>query len=202
MLTDRDKETLKHIEDYDFITIKQLQNIIYNTQNFGYDIARKRLNKLVEKGKIKVFKDIVSNQNVYYYEKKPSYHDIIIMDFYSELIREGVNMLFFQKRFEWLNKDVISDGFCCYFFNGKFYSNLIEVCYSHHARTSVEKYQALYDSREAHNFISGVTEGVEIKFPKLILIDNVEHTKPFSITKDVDIKQLDFNLKSISKIFF
>ena len=74
-LTDKDREVLKFVETYDSITIEICRKIFYNTQKSGSEIARRRLSKLVSYNKLKVTRDNLSNQNVYYTTKKLSYVD-------------------------------------------------------------------------------------------------------------------------------
>lgn len=202
-LTDTDQKVLKFVEEYGSITISQAQKMYYNTQKYGYDIARRRMRKLVDHGKLKVSRDNSGNENVYYIEKKLTYHDLLVLDYYAELIRQGARKVYFRPRKSWMQGKCISDGYCCYILGDKVYFNIIEVVRTH--GVDKDKYLALYNSEEPQKFSSDLYQKIGgkpiVEFPKLIIIDNAVHTKPLFINESIRTHQLDFSLSGFAKIF-
>lgn len=205
-LTDTDHIMLRHIEEFKSITIKQCQKIFYNTQNYGYDIARKRLKKMSNYGKVKVARDSVTNQNVYYLDKKLSYHDILLMDYYAELISSGVKIIRFDIKKEWMNGQIISDGFCAYSLGNNIYYNIIEVNVTHFPiNEEKDKYNKLFESKEAHYECDMIYKKIggdsSFVFPRFILIDDMTHRNEFKINDEIEVYQLDHKLNEFNKIF-
>lgn len=201
-ITDRDHQVMKFIEDYGSITISQTQMMFYNTQNYGYDIARRRLKKLVGYGKIKVSRDMAGNENVYYTDKKLSYHDLLVLDYYAKIISLGAKKIYFKPRMYWMNNTMISDAFFIYDIGGRVFFNIVEVVRTH--GIDKEKYLKLYKDGEPQKYSSAIYEkmgGPPINdFPRVILIDNVSHKKDLFIHKDINIYQLDFGLNNLSRV--
>lgn len=202
-ITDTDQKVLNFVEKFGSITISQAQKMFYNTQKYGYDIARRRMRKLVLNNKLKVSRDLSGNENVYYMEKKLSYHDLLALDYHAELINRGAKVLFFKPRQYWMNNTCISDAYCCYTLGNKVFFNIVEVVRTH--GVDKEKYLALYKSGEPQKINSLVYKqigGGEIdEFPRLVLIDNVTHSKKLFIHENIKIHQLDFSLSGFSELF-
>lgn len=205
-ITDKDNEVLRFVEEFGAITIKECQNMFYNTQVKGYEIARRRLGKLVGYKKLNVYRDMDLNLNVYTMGKKISQHGILALDYYSELIKLGANMVYFKQEQPWLVVDkkptYCSDAYCCYYFEGKVYFDIVESVRT--KNIEVQKYIDIYNSGEAHKLSDDIYKqlGGETRnlFPRLIVIDNVQHKNKLFINNDIKIMQLDFNLKNISKV--
>lgn len=194
MLTDRDRAIYNHIEQYKFASIEQIQKIFFKEQKYSYDIARRRLNKLVSNDYLKCSRNFITNQNIYYLDtqyKKVSLHSIILMDFYAELCNSNAKILNFEKEKEWLDGKIRSDGFCIYEFNGYRFYNLIEVNASHN-KLNLEKYESLYNTGELQESC-----GV---FPTIILIDDMTHKEEPTL-KNIEVLHLDFYLNNFPKIF-
>lgn len=202
-LTDRDQKVLKFVEQYGSTTISQTQKMFYNTQKYGYDIARRRLRKMVVNNKLKVSRDPSGNENVYYTEKKLNYHDLLVLDYYAELIYQGAQVVYFKRNQPWLGGKYISDAYCCYVLGRKVFFNIIEVVRTH--KVDNDKYLKLIESGEPQRFNSIIYEKLGGKpineFPRLIIIDNVEREKEVFIHSDVMVYNLDFKLRGFSKIF-
>lgn len=77
-LQDRDIEIINYIEKYG-ATIQQIAGLYFNG---SYDSSRKRLKKLEDNKFIIGSLHPVLNKKVYYKKKLPSYHSIIIQEFY------------------------------------------------------------------------------------------------------------------------
>lgn len=201
-ITDNDQKVLNFVEQYGSITISQAQKMYYNTQKYGYDIARRRLKKLVNHNKLKVSRDVQGNENVYYTDKKLSYHDLLALDYYAELIYNGGEIIYFKPRQQWMGGKCISDAYCCYVLGNKVFFNIVEVVRTHGVDEA--KYLELYKSREPQKFNSIIYEKLGGKpideFPRLIVIDNVNHRNNLFIHENVKVHQLDFYLRDFSKI--
>lgn len=202
-LTPTDNQVLKFVEQNSSITIEECRKIFYNTQKNGYEIARRRLGKLVNYNKLKMSKDAISNQNVYYMTKKLSYHNILALDYYANLVSYGANIVYFNRDQEWMSKKYFSDAFCCYHIGNRMYFDIIEVVRTH--ALDVEKYLKLYKSNEPQELCNIIyrKEGGEQdinKFPRLIVIDDVRHKNELFVNDKIKIYQLDFQLSNLSKI--
>jgi hypothetical protein len=166
--------------------------IFFKDQKSGYDIARRRLKKMTEDNILKMSRNISTNENVYYVDKKLSYHDLIINNFFAALINSGATINFFEKRKTWMNDKIRSDAFCSYDSGGYTFYNIIEVCRTHF-KIPVAKYEELKLTGEAQQLCSG-------SFPRIILIDDVDHKT--KIESDyLKIIQLNYNLDDFPKIF-
>lgn len=202
-ITDRDKKVLRFVEQYGSITISQARRMFYSTQKYGYDIARKRLKKLVDYNKLKMVRDMTGNENVYYMDRKLSYHDLLVLDYYAELIYNGADIVYFKQMKPWMGGRCISDAYCCYVIGSKMFFNIVEVVRTH--GIDKDKYLELYRSEEPQRVGSIIYEklgGSPInEFPRLIIIDSVTHRKYENMHPDIRIHQLDFKLRKITEIF-
>lgn len=202
-LTDTDHKVLRFVEEYGSITISQCQKIFYNVQNRGYEIARRRLSKLVQYKKLSVYKDMYLNMNVYTMGKKMSTHNVLALDYYAELSKLGVEFVYFKQDQQWLNNKYFSDIFCCYYFENKVYFDVMEFVRTKNVEP--QKYIDIYDSGEAHELSNQIYKeigGNETlnQFPRLIVVDEVKHKNPLYINDNVKVIQLDFKFKNISKL--
>lgn len=195
-----DKEILKYIEDVDFCTAKHIAKIFYKYANQGEAIARRRLKRMCDAGYLKVQKlDKYSNTNLYIFDNiknksfRPSMHKLLLLNYYSELIYNGADIIYFKKEQSWMDRKIISDGFCVFKFNNKIYYNLIEVVVNHND-DNFKKYDKLYNSNEVQQICEGM-------FPNLILIDNINHKKPIELENNIKIIKLDFELNEFPRIF-
>jgi len=206
-LTLEDRKILQHVEEFGFITINETQNMFYNTQGHGYEIARRHLSKIVVSGKLSVFKETYCNKNVYYMKDKPSYHSILLMDYYSLLVRSGAFIRSFERKQPWMNKKYNSDAFCMYTLGDNVFFDIIEVVRA--KGVDVNKYKDIYESKDAHDICDGLYNLLEEnneserpnEFPRLVVIDDVEHNSRLSIPDDITIVQLDYNLSEFSRLF-
>lgn len=65
MITDRDKEILKYMCEYKYATIKQLEKIFFKEQQYSYNIARRRMDRLVKAGYVNTHKLDTNGKIVY-----------------------------------------------------------------------------------------------------------------------------------------
>lgn len=202
-ITDKDQKVLNFVEQFGSITINQTRKMFYNTQKYGYDIARRRLKKLVTHNKLRVSRDLTGNENVYYTDKKLSYHDLLVLDYYASLIYNGSKIVYFKQKQPWLNGKIVSDAYCCYVIGNKVFFNILEVVRTH--GIDKDKYMNLFKSGEPQRFNSAIYEklgGDTInEFPRIVVVDNVIHSNNLFIHEDVKIHQLNFGMGELSKIF-
>lgn len=195
MITERDRMIYNHIDKYNFATIEQIQKIFFREQKYGYDVARRRLNLLVKHEYLKCSRNYATNQNIFYIDnnyRKVNIHSMLLMDYYSELISNGAEVISFEKEKEFAGGKVRSDGFCIFIFNGFKYYQIIEVHASHN-KLNVKK----YEDEEVRNELLALCNNV---LPNLILIDDTLRQGTVEV-KDMEIVQLDFNLDAFPKVF-
>jgi len=202
-LTDEDKKILLFVEEFGAITIHQCQNMFYNRQLKGYNMAQKHLSKLVGYEKLNHYRDTNFNYNIYYVDKTPDYHSVLIMDYYSELIKAKVKIHSFKKEQSWLNKKYFSDAFCVYSIGNKVIFDIVEVIRT--KKVEVDKYIDIYNSREAHKLSQDIYTklggGKYDLFPHLVCIDDVKHKNNLYINNNIKTIQLDFKLSNVSLLF-
>lgn len=190
MLTDKDKDVLRHIETFKFVTIKQVQKLFYNELNHGYDYARKRLNKLVEAKYIKKYKDYSTNQLIFLdpeAKTRPSYHRVIVLDLYAELVSMGAEFEYFNVEEQWLNGAIRSDSYMIYTYEGYRYYDAVEVNLNKN-KLNMNKYNELLYSSNCE------------RIPRVVLVDSVKHEE-IDIDEDIELIQIDYELKEIENLF-
>lgn len=143
MLTDTDNKIIEFVELYGGITINQASNIYFNTK-YGYDTARRRLKALFDNGYLKADRDFLSDKLVYYTHKKPSSHQVLLLDFYSKLMSLGAEVLSFKREYKVFNTR--ADGMMIFKHRDKAKIILIEIDINN--KTKVDKYQKAYESLE------------------------------------------------------
>lgn len=202
-LTKEDHKILQFVEEFGGITIHEAQNMFYKTQIKGYEIARRHLSKLVSYDKLNVSRDYDFNQNIYYMTKKPPrYHDMLSLDYYSELIKNGVNIIYFKREQHWLDSKYSSDAYCCYNIGTKIFFDILEVVNT--KNVEIKKYRELYESGEPqqlNNYINMELGGHTKEFPRIILLDDVRHKANLFVNENVKVIQLDLKLNNFSKLF-
>lgn len=134
MLKERDLRIIRHIEEYGFITIKQAYKIFFTDRRCGYDLARRRLAKLVEQGHMNGYMDYLSTnpEKIFYIKDKykmPSKHTLLIMDSYAEMVNLGANVLHFKREQRWDKTDRRSDGYAIFIMGDYLYEIFVEVIY-------------------------------------------------------------------------
>ena len=195
ILTDRDKQLLRHIEQYKFTTIQQATDLFFRDRKYGYDMARKRLNLMVREDKLLAMKDFKSGLNIYSLDKikTPSPSDILLMDFYCKLITEGCEVLMFEKEYRILDGKIRSDGFCIFKFCNYMMYSFVEV-QLRHAFPDVAKYEMLYKSNEFQKqFETDV-------FPTLIVISDVDY-REVPKSNLFNVVQFDHQFNQFAKLF-
>jgi hypothetical protein len=160
---------------------------------FGYKIAQKRLGRLVENGYLKVGRTD-STENIYYYDKKISYHDLLVNSFYAEIIKAGAKIINFEHSKEWLkNKAPISDGFFIVEYGEYYFYFILEVALTK-KDVNMRAYEDLYRS--------GLLQKQYNCFPILDVMDEVQHKNKLYYHSDIfKVIQVDLNLNNLPLIF-
>lgn len=154
-----DKDIIKFIENFGAITINQAKCMFY-TNNIN---ARRSLRRLVDKGVLveyvhtKKMKEIAFTTP--YIEKRLSYHEILINDFYAKLIDEGVKILevnryprIFDNEISTKSKERRPDLYIRYLHNNKEYNTYLEVDYEHPTgKDKIDDYNKLWNKGKKFN---------------------------------------------------
>jgi len=146
VLTERDRDVLKWIENYKAITLKQANTLFFN----NYKSCSRRLKQLEEEEKIlKSYQNSITKEKVYYVENKISAHDLFIYDFYAKLVQEGAKIRKFKKQPQYLSGLIRPDGFFEFEYEGNLYFILLEIDLTHFTSTSkFGLYEKLFKENE------------------------------------------------------
>lgn len=198
MITKRDKEIIKHIEKYGFITNIQCKEIFMDpAASKGYEVARRRLKMIQEAGvtfgpqdyPLSMRRNMYSNENVFYVKKFPSFHDLQIMNVYSRLIHLGFEVPFFKKSATWKASNQRSDGFFTVNHNNTLYAFLLEICVTNND-AHLKQYETLHASGELQEKLNGT-------FPRIVVVGH-KGNKPKT---DLNVRYVDEDLSNIMNIF-
>jgi hypothetical protein len=187
MLTSRDFDLVKFVMDFGCITAKQAFKVFFKHAKQGELIARRRLKKLADYKELLVMEDFKTNQKIYYLKKKPSMHTIKCLDFYSELIFNGAEVLQFTREMKLLK--CTPDAFVAFKVNGKGKMVLLEV--DLYNRTNPEKYKALYESLEFQR-----------KYGIFPLVAIVSKSQRDMVDLPFKVKYIDLSLKDVKEKLF
>lgn len=194
-ITEKDKLIYNYLVQYKFATVKQIGNVFFNDIIYKNELAKKRLNCLIEHGLIKSCKSTNCAQHIFYIEakyKNQSYHNIVVMDFLSKLLEmNSVEVVDFhrEKTWEYNNKSIRSDAVFKIHYNGFARVFILEVNASkNNIKTTIEKYNSFKDC---------IINECNCK-PVLVLADAISYDlnkyKSFMHITQVDIKLTDFPL--------
>ena len=170
MITKRDKQIIRHIEDYGFITISQTKDIFMTNKSRGYEIARRRLSEIQrcnvtfdkDNYPLRVKKNKLTNENIFYYDKYPTYHMLAQMNFYAKLVALGCALLEFKQEKSWSNKKYRSDIFTTVKLGDSIYFFIVEIINTN-PDTHIRNYERLYKTEEVQKVCSGV-------FPRIVIV--------------------------------
>lgn len=182
-MQDRDLKILEFLNKVRVATREQVQGLIF--ENVHQNVSMRRLKYLVDNDYLKrSYFNLDGHKNVYVYymDRKPSKrlikHDLIITDFAIRLMKEGYNIIEFEKSI--VIGPVIPDAYIKIEKDNKYKSLLLEVQLSKH--DCLKKY---------YNFKKTVLEYTNWdSMPRLFIITNNKLEK----TKLQDIKVLVYDL--------
>lgn len=147
MITARDKEILKFIEDYKSLTIKQAQYLFFRE---SYEGARRRLAELEKFGLLKSSTSKARSEKVYYTEKMLSDHDLYKADYVANLKKMGFKIIEFNPKPSYFKNQLRPDAFVVCKKNGYKYITMIEIDYTHY--TNNIKLNTLYEKLAKEEF--------------------------------------------------
>lgn len=200
-VTDKDKKIYKYIEEQGFATVKQIANIFYNDITYKNELAKKRLSCLVEHGYVKQTKSVNCNQHIFYADdkfKRQTYHNIIVMDFYTKLLEmKSVKVLEFEREKVWgsregvyVKNNIVSDAYIVTQIKDYIRVFLLEVQSSkNNWKNTITKYEP--HAKDIMEECGGV--------PTIILADEVQHT--INIEHSLPICQIDCKMTDFPLIF-
>lgn len=146
MITARDKEILKFIENYKSITIRQAQYLFFNG---SYEGARRRLAELEKFGLLKSSISKARSEKIYF-EKLLSDHDLYKIDYIVNLKKNQFEILEFNTKPSYFNNTLRPDAFVICRKNGYKYITFLEVDYTHY--TDNTKLNTLYEKLAKEEF--------------------------------------------------
>lgn len=147
MLTSRDKEILKFIEEYKSITIRQAKYLFFKK---SYEGARRRLAELERFGLLKSSISKARSEKVFYVEKMLSDHDLYKIDYVANLKRNGFEIIEFNHKPSYFKNTLRPDAFVICKKNGYRYITFLEVDYTHY--TDNTKLNTIYEKLAKEEF--------------------------------------------------
>lgn len=164
MITDRDKEVIKWIEEYKAITLRQATEIFFNG---NYKGASRRMAQLEDMRILKSYISKAKKEKVYYEDKKVSDHRLYIYDYLKELKRLGCNLIDIKIEPEYLNGLIRPDAYVLFRYEDYKYLTLLEVDYTHYTDNIKMNtlYEKLYSERENYKEFFGTFPMIVISRP-------------------------------------
>lgn len=187
MLTNRDINILRHVDEYGLITIQQAYKLFFNNAKYGPDLSRKRLKYLAEAGELKYtsLKNSVTREYVFYTGKVPSTHKLYLMNFYANLKYHGVDIILFEREISF--GDIRSDGACIFNYKDNTVFCLLEVAITN--QPDYSKYERLKAAGELQKQYGA--------FPFIVVISDF----PLKYKGNMlSIKYLDFAMKDFFQV--
>lgn len=197
ILTERDKNILRWVEEHKSITINQTSKIFFKHCKESYYQARKRLRLLSNNGYLKRYRADMKSECIYYLDKKLSIHDLKVLDVYAEFISYGAEIRYFKKEYiiDSGSKNYRLDALIEVLYNDYFYPIIIEVDYTH--LTGSKKLQDIYNSNHFQVKYKNLDDNI---FPYVVIIRPVV-TADHEQVNNIDILHTDFSLKNLSQVF-
>lgn len=191
MITDRDREVINFIEQIGYASITHIHKMFFAEAVYGYDIARKRLNKIVGEGYIRKIRNTETNENIYIPQesklKKVSIHNMKVIDYLCELSCLGCNIE--QIEIEPIFGTVKPDALISFNFNGYRYWQLLEIQIRHD----------MVDTKRFNNVLDLILPRTNHTVPKLIIVQNTN--KDYVDAEcELDIVQLKLDMREIAKV--
>ena len=193
MITDRDREIIDHIYQFEFATINQIAKIFCRDQKFGYDIARRRLKKIITQGDyMKSIRNSETNELIFVpidsKIKKISKHDVLLMNYYTELIGLGVEIEVFEKEKQF--KNMFVDAFCVLKFGGYRLYQLVEIQLRHD----------FVDMTRFKDAVPSIVSNTSNYYPKIVIVQDTKHDYSNENETEMEVVMLKTDLKDIAKV--
>lgn len=143
MLTKRDKQIIRFIEDFGAITRKQVERLFFSDVKYSTSLANKRLLEIIKEPHIVRSREPHTNQYIYHLKGvKQLEHRILRSEFYLRLITFGGQIKTFIS--EYRASNLRADAFCIYEKDGYRYYFCLEVQTDN--KLDLGKYIGLYES--------------------------------------------------------
>lgn len=154
MITDRDKEIIKWIEEYKAITLRQSTELFFKG---NYKGASRRMAQLEEMGVLKSYISKAKKEKVYYQERKVNDHRLYIYDYLKELKRLRCDLIDIKIEPEYLKGLIRPDAYVLFRYEDYKYITLLEVDYTHYTSNIKMNtlYEKLYSERENYKDFFG-----------------------------------------------
>lgn len=127
--TKRDLEIIQTLQILKVMSSSQIQRLFFNGNQSHQS---RRCHQLVNHKKIKVYRNSVYEENVYYIKRRPRQQEksmLLLSELYVKLKTSGINIIDFQR--EYTLEKVRADGFMTIEKNGFKYDFLIEIDLTH-----------------------------------------------------------------------
>ncbi|WP_026887745.1 hypothetical protein [Clostridium beijerinckii] len=146
MLTQRDRDILSWIQDYQSITLSQCTYLFFDG---NYEGCRRRMKQLEDMELLKSIPNTLLKSKVYFQEKLISDHNLFVYEFFKVIKKNGGDIIKFQLQPQYMNKKIRPDAFVIFSYQGNVYFVLLEVDLTHYTSNSkMKKYEALYKTGE------------------------------------------------------
>jgi hypothetical protein len=188
MITSRDKKILRFMEEYGRgLTINQAA-LMYWPKKFGYYYARIRLHKLWQEMKvIQRYTNHYTGELIYYFDKKPTFHNNVVLNVYANFVGAGYKITEFKKECEWLGGKYRSDAFIKAETEEETRIVIVEVDFN--CVTNIKKYEELYETGELQRKYGD--------FPMILILTDVERKYR---SDNFEIVVLDIKCSTFSKV--
>jgi hypothetical protein len=124
------------------------------------------MKKLREMGQVKFYKNHVTDEYIYYFDKRPTFHDNCIMNVYANLVYHNASILHFKKEQQFMGGKVRADAFIAYKAGDDTKIAIVEVDVGN--QTRIEKYEELYEAGELQEKYGD--------FPLLLVLHSTDRT--------------------------
>ncbi|NFO32002.1 hypothetical protein FDB41_15645 [Clostridium botulinum] len=142
MLTERDRQVLKWIEDYKSISVPQATELFFNGT---YESCRRRLKQLEDMELLKSYISQFSREKVYYQEKKLKDHELLVYDFLKVIKKEGAEIKTIKIQPQYLKGLIRPDAYIEFVYKNSLYFIILEVDYTHYtSNIKMQLYEKLY----------------------------------------------------------
>ena len=164
MITDRDKEVLKWIEDYKAITLRQATELFFKG---NYKGASRRMGQLEDMEILKSYTSKFKREKVYYQDKKVNDHRLYIYDYLKELKKLDCDLLDIKIEPSYLNGNIRPDSYVLFKYGRYKYLTLLEVDYTHYTDNAKLNtlYEKLYQERDSYKEFFGTFPMIVIARP-------------------------------------
>ncbi|AIY78637.1 replication-relaxation family protein [Clostridium botulinum 202F] len=142
MLTERDRQVLKWIEDYKAISVPQATELFFNGT---YESCRRRLKQLEDMELLKSYISQFSREKIYYQEKKLKDHELLVYDFLKVVKKRGGEIRQIKLQPQYLKRLIRPDAYIEFTLENNLYFIILEVDYTHYtSNIKMQLYEKLY----------------------------------------------------------